>query len=266
MAVLQTAGLSARAVQRAAARGTIRRVRSGWYALDDLDPLLLQAAGAGGAVGCVSGCRLWGIWAPHHEALHLIVPRNARRIRAAAGTIVHWTGTPGSSHPLSPLAECVRVAVRCADAADAFAVVESVLRSRRDSSWLARAVLESPLDRRELLRRAGSASESGTESIVAFHLLRIGVPFIQQASIAGVGRVDFVIGDRLILEADSDEHHGKPEQRRRDRRRDTSAAALGLTTLRFDYTQVVFDWSTCELAIRAALAHGDHVGRRLQMS
>ncbi len=253
-------------MQRMGERGDLTRVRSGWYALPEVDPLIVAAARAGGAAGCVSGLAVRGLWVPPGDALHIAVPRNARRIRATPGTIVHWTGLPGSAHPLATLEECVRVAVRCSEPAAAFAIVESVLRSRRNASWMPRLLSASPPDRRDLLLQAGTVSESGTESIVAFHLTRLGIPFRPQVGIPGVGRVDFVLGDRLVIEADSEEHHGKLKQRRRDLKRDVLATALGFTTIRLDYMQVMYDWTTAELAIRSALARGDHVGRRLQMS
>lgn len=241
-------------------------MRSGWYALPGSDPTLVGAAAAGGAAGCVSGCSVWGLWVPPDEPLHLAVPRNARRLRAPAGSVIHWTKQRGDHHPLDSLEECVRVAVECVEPASAFAIVESALRSRHRTPWMPDLLERAPLDRRALLRHAGTVSESGTESIIAFHLRRMRIPFRAQVEIGGVGRADFVIGDRLLVEADSEEHHGKARQRRKDLLRDTAAAALGFTTLRFDYTQVLYDWPGVELALRAAITHGDHRARRLRLA
>ncbi|WP_270366002.1 DUF559 domain-containing protein [Microbacterium algeriense] len=71
--------------------------------------------------------------------------------------------------------------------------------------------------------------------------------------IDGVGRVDFVLGDRLILEADGDENHGSPTRRHIDRIRDAAASRLGYETLRFDYAQIVHDWPTVQAAVLGAL-------------
>ncbi len=42
--------------------GDIIRVRQGWYAPTDLNPLLLQASRVGGALTCLSGLSLQGCW------------------------------------------------------------------------------------------------------------------------------------------------------------------------------------------------------------
>jgi very-short-patch-repair endonuclease len=72
--------------------------------------------------------------------------------------------------------------------------------------------------------------------------------------IDGVGEVDFVIGGRLILEADGRENHDGTDKRHKDLVRDAKAAALGYRTLRFDYDLIVHDWPVVEAAILAALS------------
>lgn len=53
-----------------------------------------------------------------------------------------------------------------------------------------------------------------------------------QVSIDRVGEVDFLIGDRLIIECDGKENHDGNSQRHKDLLRDAAAAALGYETLR----------------------------------
>lgn len=71
--------------------------------------------------------------------------------------------------------------------------------------------------------------------------------------IDGVGRVDFVVDGRLIIEADGKENHDGPHERHKDRVRDAAASALGYETLRFDYAQLIHDWDTVQRSILAAL-------------
>jgi len=81
-------------------------------------------------------------------------------------------------------------------------------------------------------------------------------------AIPGVGVVDFVIGDCLILEADGETHGGS--NRHRDLVRDAIAMALGFSTLRFDTALILHDWLTVEAAILAAVGrdlHRSHAGR-----
>lgn len=77
--------------------------------------------------------------------------------------------------------------------------------------------------------------------------------------IPGIGRVDFVVGDRLIIEVDSRAHHERTPDYERDRRRDAAASTHGYRVLRFTYRQVFDDWRSVEEAIMAAYLRGDHL-------
>jgi hypothetical protein len=63
-----------------------------------------------------------------------------------------------------------------------------------------------------------------------------------QRTVVGVGRVDLLVGDRLLIEADGVDNHDGPSHRHKDLVRDANAAAWGLVTLRFDYALIVHDW------------------------
>lgn len=67
--------------------------------------------------------------------------------------------------------------------------------------------------------------------------------------IAGVGRVDFMLAGRIILEVDGRENHDGPSKRHKDLVRDAAAAAAGYETLRFDYALVIHSWPLVEAAI-----------------
>lgn len=77
--------------------------------------------------------------------------------------------------------------------------------------------------------------------------------------VPGVGEVDIVIGDFLIVEADGRENHAREKERSKDLRRDAAAAAAGYTTLRFTYELIVDDWPLVEAAIRGAVARRSHL-------
>ena len=70
--------------------------------------------------------------------------------------------------------------------------------------------------------------------------------------IDGVGRVDFVIGGRVILEADGKLNHSG-DRRHKDLMRDAAASALGYETLRFDYAMIIHDGERVAAAILPAL-------------
>ncbi len=104
---------------------------------------------------------------------------------------------------------------------------------------------------------ARSDAASGLESVLRLRLHLIGLALASQVAIDGVGRVDFVVGGRLILEVDGEGDHAGSDRRHVDLVRDAAASALGYETLRFDYALVVHDWPTVVAAIRAALARAN---------
>ncbi|WP_239453303.1 DUF559 domain-containing protein [Microbacterium sp. KCTC 39802] len=138
-----------------------------------------------------------------------------------------------------------------------FAALESALRQRllspADREQLSRSV---PRRYRWLVAFARDDADSGLESLLRLRLHRHGISLAAQVAIPGVGVVDFVIGDCLIIEADGGTHEGP--SRHRDRVRDAQAMALGFMTLRFDYAMIVHDWPLVEEAVLAALARNLH--------
>jgi very-short-patch-repair endonuclease len=126
------------------------------------------------------------------------------------------------------------------------------------ASAIARLVPAVSPARRKHLREAAGASESGGESLLRFELLTRRIRHAQQVLIQRVGRVDFVIGDGLVIEADGAEFHTDRASFEDDRRRDAILAALGFRVLRFSYTQIRERPDEVWAAIGAALARGDH--------
>ncbi len=80
----------------------------------------------------------------------------------------------------------------------------------------------------------------------------------RQVHIPGVGRVDFLIGTRLVVEVDGFSYHSNPAQFEADRRRDALLSQLGYRVLRFSYLQVMESWKDVETAVLAAVFRGDH--------
>ena len=114
-----------------------------------------------------------------------------------------------------------------------------------------------PASARWLIDLARGDADSGLESLLRLRLHLLGIDVDCQVLIGGVGRVDFVIGGRLILEVDGKANHDGGLMRHKDLSRDAAASVLGYETLRFDYAQIIHDWPSVQAAILAAL-------RRLQ--
>lgn len=111
-----------------------------------------------------------------------------------------------------------------------------------------------PARARWLVDIARHDADSGLESIVRLRLRLLDIRVETQVSIDGVGRVDFVVGSRVILEADGKGNHAGRAERHRDLIRDAAASRLGFETLRFDYAMIIHEWDVVIAAILGALA------------
>lgn len=252
-------GVTARSLQHALDSGDLVRPRRGCYALATLAPEALIALAHGGSLCCAAVLRLERIWMLDPEGkVHVWLGPNGRAHRHPdCGCRVH-RDRGGSTGWRVALVQALTQVLGCLGEESFFAALESALRRRlltsaeRHTLWTA-----VPAVHRWLVDFARHDADSGLESLIRLRLHRLGIEVVTQVKITGVGTVDFVIGDRLIIEADGETHAGE-DNRHRDLMRDASAAALGFVTLRFNYAQVVHDWDTVESAIVAALANDIH--------
>lgn len=261
-AELRMLGYTAREIARAAEGGGLLRVSRGVFALPQLDPLELVALRAGGRLTGTAGAQRHGIWAPHHQVIDVAVEPHARSPRPQAGIQlrIDWSARrePGTRSLVGPAGCLIRLS-HVEDTRPAFVALESALHAGcLTLSERERVVASAPRRMRRFLARAVAASESGGESLLSFGLIRAGIPFTQQVDVPGVGRVDVIIGGRLVVEIDGAEFHTGREAFERDRRRDALLVALGYRVLRFSYLQVLHRWDEVERAIRAAVGRGDH--------
>ncbi|MFJ4038552.1 endonuclease domain-containing protein [Microbacterium sp. NPDC090007] len=175
----------------------------------------------------------------------------------------HWDDVPAARVFDAPaVAVILRQILRCRGVEEFFVVLESALRQRlltaAARTWLHDHVNDLG---RAALAFARSDADSGLESLVRWRLRGHALTVRTQVRVISGGRVDILIGDRLIVEADGAPFHEGETQRHRDLRRDAQAAAWGFVTLRFDYALIVHDWPTVELAILAYVDLGLHRGR-----
>lgn len=276
LAALQSAGVSRRSLDAALVLGSLVRVRRGWYATPGAQRERVRAARAGGAVACVSAAAAHRLWTPpvSDASLHISVADGTRRLEhpdsgdpllrsngtADVALVVHWDGSDAPRGSVDSVQRCLATAVRCCSHDFVFAIIESALKNRRLTADEWRWVRgHFPPTARYLLDEAGDLADSGTESIFRFRMLRLGIRMRSQVEIPGVGRVDFLVGDRLVVEIDSEKHHGSRGQRLRDLNRNAILVGLGFLALRFDYWQVLYDWNTVQATVLAVIARRDHV-------
>jgi very-short-patch-repair endonuclease len=263
-AVVRTASLLDRgwtrhAIGSAVAGGRLVRVRKGWVATPDADPALVSAAQRGVVLTCVTQASRLGLWVLHEGEPHVGAPCHSGAVRIT-GAHVHWAKPPVPRHPdslVDPIENVLAIAATCQPHERALAIWESALnRSLIDLETMRRLKL-APAARR-LLDVAVPWSDSGLESFVPPRLKWMRLPVRPQIWIAG-RPVDFLIGERLVLQIDGGTHVGV--QREKDVAHDARLMLMGYHVIRVGYGQVVHRWPEVQDLITRAVAQGLHRAR-----
>lgn len=254
--LLQQYGCSRRVLADAVNAGSIRRIRPGVFALPTVDLKIASAAAHGGELTCADALRARRVWvlSDPDEGVHVWLGRAGRRHpHPGCACVAHRS--PGTSRVgYASVATALIHAYRCMPAEEFFAAYESAWNRRLISASDRRRIAEElPQAAQWMLQFARSDAQSGLESLLRFRLHLLGIRLECQVQIGQVGRVDFVVGGRLILEVDGRENHQSAERRHIDLARDAATSALGYETLRFDYALVVHHWDEVVPAIIAAL-------------
>lgn len=239
-------GMTRRELSIAEREGILLRIDRSRFALPQTDPDVLQAASLGGALTCGSALRIHGVATLPDPQLHLRRERYARRNRPLGDALdCHLPGVRAGGS-VDTLENALRTLIRNHPAETAVVALDSVLGQR----MLSRAELEfvvrfSGERGAHLLSMADARSESPLESVIRFRLAGHGIRVRPQVKIPTVGRVDLLIGDSLIIEADGYEFHGdEPSmpQFHEDRRRSRRASAMGMHVIRITWRQVMHEW------------------------
>lgn len=258
-ATLVRDGVKAHLIEKAVTSGVLVRVRRRWVAATDADPMLVWAATAGVVLSCVTGARRLGLWVLD-QGLGTHVAAGAH-----AGRIAHWKDTtvhrarPLVARPpdvlVDPVENVLALVAACQPYERALVVWESALRKGlADRLVLGKMPLSSGA--REILSAARPFADSGLETLVVPRLEWMRLPIVAQAWIHG-HRVDFLIGDRLVLQIDGGTHVGA--QRTEDNRHDAELMLRGYHVIRVGYDQIVDDWPSVQGLIMRAVAQGLHL-------
>jgi very-short-patch-repair endonuclease len=264
---LKSRGLSEGVLRASVRTGLVVRVRGGWIAAHDAPPALVRAVQLGGRLGCVSAAAHLGAWTlDESSCVHVAVPHHAGRATAhhTADVVSHWQSENWSINP-SPIESVSAIALQiagCLTSELAVATLDSLLNRRILSlPELRRALTDGRVEEPKILTEIDVASQSGLESLTRVRLRRMGLGVRSQVEVAGVGHVDLMIGDRLVIETDGREWHNSPEAVARDYARDLRLTTLGFHVVRLSYEQVIFEWPLVELMIRELVSRGEHVRR-----
>ena len=258
--------------------GQLERLRNGWFAVPGAPDELRRAVRLGGKLTCGPALEMHGLWVLRDDLLHVSVSGNAARLRSpddrrARGVAdehpdvrLHWQGVPVRSHKHSALdgvLPSLAHLITCGSEESTIVSLDSALNTVHGGRpLLSLRQLELILERfpgqSRYLDMVDTRSQAGTETLVRLRLRRRGIRLKIQVSIRGIGRVDLLVGDRLIIEVDSRAHH-LGENYEADRRRDSALMALGFIVLRLSYHRVMFDWPAVEAEILAIIRRGEHL-------
>lgn len=263
---LREAGLKPSELRRLTQSGALTRLRNGWYCGDGANPLVISAVRAGGVLSGPAALKLHGVWTPPSQPIHV-------RLRLRKNYAPHR-----SVHSLVPFALSEDRAVRMDRSVDrpASALLTSMLACPRDASivladsllnleilsWSEIAMVAQRAGKRggDALKLIADSAQSGTETYFRLWLIRNKIRFRAQARIPMVGRVDFLIGDRLVIEIDSRAHHEAPENHGNDRRRDRFLTTMGYRHVRLTYADVMYNLDEVGRDILALIRRDEHRG------
>ena len=201
----------------------------------------------GGLLTCHSALAYYSLpELPHPGTVHVAIPSSRGRVRPLAGVVVHreparWP--PGMSPPVAPPRLLVARMLRCAEETPAVVVADAALRRGLVSRAELAAMLRSnrsggPLGRRRLARCREKA-RSPIESIARLELEDAGHSVEVGVDVPGVGEVDMLVDDRLLLETDGYQFHSSKGDWANDRRREQRLIAQGRLWVRLTYDDVM---------------------------
>lgn len=230
--------------------------RHGLWAIPSADPAVLMAVSNNSYLTCASAALRYGLWLKNTPAkVHLATKHGRGR-----GFVRH-SGLrfgPESNLPLASVEDTVLHALTCLSAEDAVAVAQSAIKKFGLSRDLLRNELRARYfgTARRRLEMADGLSESLPEVSARLLFESEGLSFRRQVRIEGVGRVDTLIDDWLIVEVNGYQFHSSREAWRKDMARLNAAQARGYHLLSYAPEQI---WNSPEhviAEIRGFLARG----------
>jgi very-short-patch-repair endonuclease len=263
---LLAAGLTGRDITEAVRGAQLIRVRRDHYGLPGIDRHTLEAVRVGGLLACVSAAGERGIFVFDDRFTHVHIDREGSRLRsprsrdvplAAAsreGVQLHWTplldGSDVTEYCVG-VRDALSQIIRCQDPDFAVAALDTALHNGAiDPAGVSEIFAHLPAKYQELQFHIDTRVDAGQESVLRRLIHRAGLRCTIQVEIRGVGRIDILVEDCVVVEADSRAHHKDWEQHIRDRSRDRRLAELGFVSLRVLYQDIMFDPDGVIRAIR----------------
>lgn len=238
-AALHWAGFSRTCVDRALIAGHIARIRRGVYALPQDAGVLGLALQHNALLTCLSAASAYQLWTLDNAVPVHLSPGHKK---AVPGSITHGR-IQHAVHPWLPVAGLADVlihALRCLPELEALVMVQCAaqrgdvtvgfLRRKLPGNRNARA--------RSVLDYVIPRADSVLEVLANYHFRMAGLHVRRHVELQGVGEVDFLIEDCLVVETDGATHL-EAKQVKKDRVRNNATVVGGYLCLRFGYVEVV---------------------------
>lgn len=238
--VLRSRGVSRWEIDQGVDGERITRVRRGVLALHDAAPELVTAVCEHARLSCVSAASYYDLWRIREpQEVHL-----SRTDGVDSACVNHRTRSV-PVHPRLPLVGLADVLVhvlQCQPEEESAPIVECALRRGHTVP----SFLETRLPGRRngkarfVLAKVGCTADSAIEVVARLILTGAGLDVRSQVPIPGVGRVDFLVENFLVVEVDGAAYHSDRQALQRDLRRNNTTIIGGYALLRFTYEDVIF--------------------------
>jgi very-short-patch-repair endonuclease len=235
------------------AAGRLHRPQRGVYAALKADGDVLAAFRANGRLTCVSAARFYRLWVLQPpQAVHLSCGNGVPK----RGVIDHAACTHEATlaYPVAGLADVLLHALRCLPELEALVMVQSATGTGQISvSFLRKKLIGNRNGRaRAVLDLLIPRADSVLEVLAHTHFVRAGLNVRMHVDLPGVGEVDCLVEECLVVELDGSSHF-EPRQIKKDQRRNKAGMLGGHLTLRYFYDDVVHQPKAMVEEIRAVL-------------
>lgn len=246
--------LPRRRLERALVEGRLLPLGRGLVGMPELAEPLREALSVNAVLSCVSAA--WAHNLPvlsQSVGIHVTVPRGRSGITLPGG-VVHRREAPALDG-VTTLARTAADCARCLPALDALVVVDAVLaRGVECDEVLTHLRGRGARAARDVVTLADAGAGSSGETAARLAVIQAGLAVQTQVYIRGVGFVDLLVEDKVVVEIDGFAYHSDAKQFAKDRRRDAALVAMGYRVLRFTWLDAVTRPAYMVAMIRAALA------------
>lgn len=235
---LERAGFDRAAIRDAVNHGMVTKLRRGVFALP-ANHALREAVRHHGLLTCLSAAPAYELWTLQPAStLHLC------RSHPVSTPGVKEHGRPAYPRhawlPVAGLADVLLHGLRCLPELESLVMVQSAT-GRGDISLeflYAKAVGRRNGKVRQVLDLVIPRADSLLEVLANTHFARAGLKVRRHVFIPGVGEVDFLVEECLVVETDGATHF-EPKSVKRDQRRNNRSILGGYLVLRYYYEDVI---------------------------